>query len=123
MPIYCKERCVRNLLERERGKRQRGRPCLLVPSYLTSLRKKNTKSRGNKGRRREGMQGYGTLWEKPFRKGMGATDRRMSCLLGPSHWTFLRKKRRQEGKEGVNRKGGKQCYALLLQGTLCYKPC
>ena len=55
------------------------------------------------------MQGYalGTLWEKPFRKGMGASDRRMSCLLVPSYWTSLRKKEDERERKGVNRMGRK----------------
>ena len=108
-----------------KGQRDKGGSCLLVPSYWTFLRKKKTRSRGNRGRRREGMQGYalGTLCEKPFRKGMGASDRRISCLLGPSYWTFLRKKKtRGKGRKWIGWEG-KQDYALLLQGTLCYKPC
>ena len=109
MPLYCKGRCERNLFRKGKGQETRGRQCLLVPSHWTFLRKKKTRSRGNRGRKREGMQGYalGTLWEKPFRKGMEASDRRMSCLLGPSYWTFLRKKEDKRERKRVNRMGRK----------------
>ena len=85
--------------------------CLLVPSYWTFLRKKEDKKQRNRGRRREGMQGYalGTLWEKPSRKGKGARDKGRPCLLVPSHWTFLRNKTRSRGNKGEE---GKECKAM-----------
>ena len=123
MPFYCKERCGRTLLERERDKRQGDvmLSCAFLFGFLEEKGDKRERHRGEEG----GKEGkvipfllQGTLREKPFRKGKGGKRQGHTMPACAFLLDFLEKKKTVGKDPGADELDGRQGYVLFASNVV-----